>query len=130
MTTRVRAGDGPVAAKGFQPDSNDLPSPLESLSPLLTGECAASLERIFRKHKPIAVGEKCNRKKSTVYKWAETGDVPVGALAALAIFDPDDELLQRIAGHLLAVSAQRAIARKAQEAARNVFQEVNGRWIR
>lgn len=78
----------------------------------------------------MAVGEKCNRKKSTVYKWAETGDVPVGALAALAIFDPDDDLLQRIAGHLMAVSAQRALARKAQEAARTVFHEMNGKWVR
>lgn len=130
MATKVRTGDADAAAKGFQRDSNSLPDPLEGLSPLLRGECAASLERIFRKHKPIAIGEKCNRKKSTVYKWAENGDVPIGSLAVLAVYDPDDELLQRIAGHLLAAIAARALAKKAAEALKPVFDQVNGKWIR
>ena len=129
---KVRTPASDSQAKGFQPDSNDQPSPLESLSPLLKGECGASLERILRVHKPSALGDKCDRKKSTIYRWAaDPADVPLAAIGAMAALDPDDEFLVRVAGHLLAVAASRALARDAQRRAQNVFHEIApGRWAR
>jgi len=132
MTKPVRTGDAPVAANAFQRDSNGNPSPLDGLSPLLKGEVGASIERILRHHKAEAIGGVCDRKKSTVYRWAaDPSDVPVSALGALASMDNDPEFLARVAGHLLTALAAVALAREAQGRAVSIFHEISpGKWGR
>jgi hypothetical protein len=128
MPTKVRAGDGSVAAKVFQLDSNLTGSAREDFR----RQVGDSLERSLRAHKAETIAAAVDRKKSTVYRWAASPeDVPLALIPALAAFDPDPEFLSRIAGLLLAIHAQRALAHEAQGRTLQVFHEISpGRWAR
>jgi hypothetical protein len=95
-------------------------------------EVGALLERALRAHKAEAIAAAVDRKRSTIYRWAaEPEEVPLTAIPALTGFDPDPDCLGRIAGLLLAIHAQRALARQAQGRAISVFYEVSpGKWGR
>lgn len=128
MATKVRAGDGPVAAKSFQPDSNVTGSAREDFR----RQVGDSLERSLRAYKAETIAAAVDRKKSTVYRWAaQPEDVPLALIPALASFDPDPEFLSRIAGLLMGIQAQRAIAHQAQGRTLQVFHELSpGKWGR
>jgi hypothetical protein len=95
-------------------------------------EVSGLLERALRGHKAEAIAAAVDRKRSTIYRWAaEPQDVPLDAIAALSQFDPDTDCLSRIAGLLMAIHSQRALARKAQERAAAAFYEIApGKWVR
>jgi len=128
MPTKVRTGDGDTAAKGFQPDSNVTGSAQEDFR----RQVGDSLERSLRAHKAEVIAAAVDRKKSTVYRWAASPeDVPLALIPSLAAFDPDPEFLARLAGLLLAIHAQRALAHQAQGRTLQVFTEyAPGRWGR
>lgn len=119
-------------AKGIQHDEGAVGRPLDDFRPRLEDEIRASLERALRIHKAETIAAAVDRKRSTVYRWqAEPADVPAGALAVLATFDPDPEFLPRVAGHLLSVVAARALRHEATGRAVMVFHELApGRFVR
>jgi hypothetical protein len=128
MAKQVREPEGKAQANGFQPDSNVTGSAREDFR----RQVGDSLERCLRAHKAETIAAAVDRKKSTVYRWAaQPEDVPLSVITALAAFDPDPEFLSRVAGLLMAVQAQRALAHQAQGRALQVFYELTpGKWAR
>jgi hypothetical protein len=99
------------------------------LSPDLSREVAGLIHRAIKAANVDSMAGECGVDRSTIFKWAKRpGRIQVGALLPLSEYDPDVESLTRIAGCLLAVAAQRALARKARE---QVFTEfAPGKWGR
>jgi len=101
------------------------------LSPRLESEVHDALARALRQHKAETIAAECGVDRATIYKWAaKPSRVPLTVLDVLAAFDPDPEMLSRIAGHLMAAVSSRALARQAKGEAVSIFHQINGRWIR
>lgn len=132
MTKTVRGGIAGGQANEVQRPSDEQSNRTSFALDDFRSEVGAALERALRIHKAETIAAACDRKRSTIYRWAaDPADVPLAALPALASFDPDPEFLARIAGLLLSIHAQRALAREAQGRAVMVFQELSpGRWGR
>lgn len=91
----------------------------------LEAEISASLARVLRQHKAEVVAADVDRKRSTVYRWAaHPADVPVAALPVLARYDPDPEMLARVAGHLLAEVSAAALRRQSIGRAITIIEEI------
>jgi len=128
MPNRVRPSGGDGQAKTVQQPSND---PVSTLGDFRQ-EVGESLARALRVHKAETIGAAIDRKRSTIYRWAaEPEEVPLAVIPTLSTFDPDPEFLARVAGMLLAIHAQRALAREAMGRSLQVFHEISpGRWAR
>jgi len=127
MPKHLRQSTAPGEAKGIEGQATDG----RQLSPRLESEVHDALARALRLHKAETIAAECGVDRATIYKWAaKPSRVPVTVLDVLASFDPDPEMLSRIAGHLLAAVAARAITREAQGRSVSIFHEINGRWVR